>query len=197
MQKTVIKIGPRDNGRTMSLAEFSDAVVDANYNYELSRGVVVVSPVPNPPHFACINALRRQLNAYDLKHPGAIYGIAAGNECRLQLETFSSERHPDIAVYMTPPPGAESDAWDEWIPELVVEIVSPRSADRDYVEKREEYLQFGVREYWIFDADKRIMTALRRVRGGWIEKVLRPPALYRAPLFPGLKIDCGAVFDAK
>ena len=33
---------------------------------------------------------------------------------------------------------------------------------RDYVEKREEYLALGVKEYWIVDAGKQQIVILRR-----------------------------------
>ena len=36
-------------------------------------------------------------------------------------------------------------------PDLIVEIVSPSSVDRDWVDKRAEYEAGGVREYWIVD----------------------------------------------
>lgn len=36
-------------------------------------------------------------------------------------------------------------------PDLVVEIVSKGSVIRDYVEKKEDYERFGVKEYWIID----------------------------------------------
>ena len=42
------------------------------------------------------------------------------------------------------------------VPDLVVEVVSssdtdPKSRQRDYVEKRQEYAERGVPEYWIID----------------------------------------------
>ncbi len=75
-------------------------------------------------------------------------------------------------------------------------MVSPSSRHRDYVEKREEYLAFGVHEYWIFDADKQEMLVLRRSRGRWAERVVRPPDVYRTRLLPGFEFACGPVFEA-
>ena len=56
------------------------------------------------------------------------------------------------------------DLWTKWVPQIVVEVVSRRREDRDYVEKREEYLRVGVIEYWIFDPRRRMLVLLRRRR---------------------------------
>ena len=66
MGKMVVKVGPSDHGRRMSLQEFDKAEVQEGYLYELGRGVIVVSDVPAPRHLAMVNAIRRQLMAYDL-----------------------------------------------------------------------------------------------------------------------------------
>ena len=63
-------------------------------------------------------------------------------------------------------------------------------------EKPEEYLQFGVREYWIVDGEKREMLVLRRSRGKWAERIVRPPALYKTRLLPGLEFNCEQIFAA-
>src|SRR5438876_4366653 len=99
MLRAATKVGPADHGRKMSLAEFDKAEVQEGYLYELGRGVIVVSDVPNPRHLAQVLAIRRQLARYDLDHPGRIDNIAAGSECKLLLWDLESERHPDITVY--------------------------------------------------------------------------------------------------
>lgn len=194
MSTTSIKIGPSDVGRAMSLDDFDRAEAEDGYLYELSRGVITVVDVPQPRHFAQVNATRRQFAAYDLAHPGRIFGIAGGAECKILIAGLESERHPDLAVYKSPPPEGVDDVWSEWVPEIVVEVVSPSSRQRDYQEKPEEYLRFGVSEYWILDAERREMLVLKRSRGRWAERVVRPPDLYRTRLLPGLTFDCGAVF---
>jgi Uma2 family endonuclease len=194
MPQTAIKIGPADHGRRMSLEDFDLAEIQEGYCYELSRGVITVSDVPNPRHFAQVIAIRRQLSAYDLAHPGRIHGIAAGSDCKILLADLESERHPDVAVYKDPPP--EEDIWATWIPQIVIEVVSPASEHRDYQEKREEYLLFGVSEYWIVDANRQEMTVLRRWGGRWREQIIKPPEVYRTRLLPGFEFACALVFEA-
>ena len=45
-----IRIGPADHGRKMTLEEFSEAEEEDGYRYELARGVLEVTEVPNDPH---------------------------------------------------------------------------------------------------------------------------------------------------
>ncbi|HKB40332.1 MAG TPA: Uma2 family endonuclease [Gemmataceae bacterium] len=196
MNQIAVKIGPADHGRRMSLDDFEHAETAEGRLYELGRGVIIVSDVPNPSHLAQVTAIRRQLSAYDLAHPGRIYTIATGSECKILLSALDSERHPDLAVYRTPPPGDESDVWYIWVPEVVIEVVSPDSEHRDYAEKREEYLAFGVLEYWIFNAERQELLVLRRYGGRWVEQSVRPPQTYSTRRLPGLVIDCAAVFQA-
>ncbi|MGZ3336360.1 MAG: Uma2 family endonuclease, partial [Isosphaeraceae bacterium] len=104
----------------------------------------------------------------------------------------------DVAVYKTPPPAGENndEIWSQWVPEIVVEVVSPSSRHRDYQEKPEEYLRLGVSEYWIVDADEGLMKVLRRSRGHWVKYPVRPPAGYRTRLLPGFELSIEAVFQA-
>jgi Uma2 family endonuclease len=157
--------------------------------------VVTVVDVPNPRHFAQVGAIRDQLVAYKLAHPGRIYAAAGGAECKILLADLESERHPDVAIYLVPPPEGE-DVWATWIPELVIEVVSPGSEQRDYQEKHEEYLRSSVKEYWIVDAEKGEVLVLRRSRHRWVEKIVSPPEIYRSRLLPGFAFDCAAVFQA-
>jgi Uma2 family endonuclease len=54
-------------------------------------------------------------------------------------------------------------------PTLAIEIVSPDSVHRDYVQKRELYEKSGVREYWIIDPDEERATFLVRKGNRFVE----------------------------
>jgi len=196
MTQTLTKISPADQGRRMSLVDFEHAKVMEGKLYELGRGLIVVSEIPNLSHLAQVSALKRQLMTYDIAHPGKIYTVASGSECKILLSNLDSERHPDLAVYTSAPPGDDSEVWYSWVPEIVVEVVSADSMTRDYGEKREEYLAFGVLEYWIVDAERDEMLVLRRRGGRWAEVAVRPPQTYTTRRLPGLVIDVAAVFEA-
>lgn len=195
MQKIAIKITPADHGKRMSLDDFDQAEVQEGYLYELSRGVITVSDVPNLQHGDQVDFIRQSLAEYRAKKLVTIAKIFGGSECKILLSELQSERHPDIAIYKSPPEDLE-DLWAFWVPDIAIEVVSAESAHRDYVEKREEYLLFGIREYWIVDAAKHEMLVLKRRGGKWTERVVKPPEVYESKLLPGFVLDCGAVFAA-
>lgn len=60
-------------------------------------------------------------------------------------------------------------------PVLVVEVVSSsdtnrQSRERDYVDKREEYAQRGIPEYWIIDQVEAVIVVLKLVAGEYQER---------------------------
>ena len=198
MSTTATIIGPADEGRRMSLDDFIDARGQDGRLYELSRGIVTMVDVPSPRHLRILHAIRRQLGEHDRLNPGRIWAIASGGECRLLVNDLESDRHPDLAVYKTPPPESKQadEIWSQWIPEIVIEIVSPSSRFRDYQQKPEEYLRFGVQEYWIIDADEGTMKVLRRTGGRWAERTVKPPEVHKTHLLPGLEFSIASVFEA-
>jgi Uma2 family endonuclease len=195
MPETTTIIGPQDHGRRMSLDEFDTAEGIEGYLYELSRGVIIVTDVPHPHHYRQLKAIRLQLAVYQVAHQDRVDGIASGSDCKILLSGYESERHPDLAVY-SQPPGNARDVWATYIPDLAIEIVSPGSEHRAYEEKREEYLQFGIKEYWIVDEPKDQMLVLTRFRGAWRDRIIKPTELYEPSILPGFQFDLAAVFRA-
>lgn len=196
--KVTTIIRPSDQGRRMSLEEFEHAEAEGERLYELSRGVITVVDVPKSRHLKLIDSLRQQFSDPKSKNPKLIYAIAGGGECKLLIPEFKSERHPDLAIYKTPPPEVEDDheVWSRWVPEIVVEVVSPSSRQRDYEEKPEEYLRLGIGEYWIVDAEQGLMKVLRRSRGRWVELTVRPPAGYKTQLLPRFDFSIARLLEA-
>ena len=115
--------------------------------------------------------------------PGCLDGFPS-------LGAAQRRREPDIALYaVLHPTQRDYGVWKELTPVLVVEVVSPGQEDRDYEEKRDEYLRAGVREYWIVDPEAQRFTALHREADAWRESVLPPPDAYETPALPGLNLD--------
>jgi hypothetical protein len=58
MPGTVVKVGPADNGRRMSLEEFDKAEGQEGYLYELSKGIITVLDLPDLRHLMQLDAIR-------------------------------------------------------------------------------------------------------------------------------------------
>jgi Uma2 family endonuclease len=178
-----IRIGPPDRGRQMSLEEFLEADVIEGYRYELSRGVVEVTEVPNDPHGVVVANLYDTVSQYRRARPRKIIRYGGGSEFRLWLPRMISGRNPDLAIVLR---GAPRDWRGRRIPALAAEVVSEDSIDRDYVTKREEYLAYGLLEYWIVDPLRRQVTVLTRHGDTWDETIFRDQQVIKSLVLPGL-----------
>jgi len=179
---------PSDAGRRIAFADFIFCDFQDGCLYELSRGVIIVTEVPDLWHGQIVSRLSDCFFHHEEARPGTIYYRASGWNCRVRTPGLQSDRHPDQAVYLRPPPDDGPKLWTRWAPDLVVEIVSEGGEERDYVEKREEYLRAGVREYWILNPATRILHALQRAGDVWEEVTVAADDLYRCPLLPGLEV---------
>jgi Uma2 family endonuclease len=195
-RKRVARIGPADHGRAMSLDDFDRASVVEGYAYELGQGVIDVSELPDGDHADIVFEIRDAFVVYKASRPDVIATVASPSEAKVLIDGYQSERHPDVMVYFRPRPKHLKQPWSEWIPEIVVEVVSRRSVQRDYEEKPPEYLTLGVQEYWIVDPIKQVVTVKTRWRGIWKDAVLKPGKTYESRLLPGFKLDVRKVLAA-
>ncbi len=95
---------------------------------------------------------------------------------------MASGRNPDLAVALRHAP---RDRRGRRLPALAAEVVSRGSVDRDYVIKREEYLAYGLLEYWIVDPIERKVTVLTRDGDVWAEQVVRGEQVIPSLVLPG------------
>jgi Uma2 family endonuclease len=70
-------------------------------------------------------------------------------------------------------------------PDLVIEIVSPGSVERDYEKKRKQYGRFGVSEYWIIDEDLKKVTLLRLDGKGQYREAKPRKGILHSQVLPG------------
>jgi Uma2 family endonuclease len=187
------RFGPLDNGRLMTMDEF-DALtqddVDEGYRYELIHGVFIVSPAAGPVETDPNDQLGFLLRLYDLYHPGVIDKTVYERDIR----TKSSWRRADRVIWigLGRVPKIKKD-----VPTIAVEFVSAgtRNRRRDYEEKRQEYLDVGVQEFWLFDRFKKQLTVFHRRGGTDQEQVISMTESYTTPLLPGFELPVGQVLS--
>jgi len=178
------RIGPADHGRTMTIEEFLEAEEEPGYLYELARGVLEVTYVPGEPHSQVVCNLYQIVTRYRQTHPGVILRFGGGSEFRLWLPGMVSGRNPDLGVVLRNSPinveGRRS-------PALVAEVVSKSLSERDHRAKREEYLAYGLLEYWIIDYLDRKMTLLVRDGDAWVDRPCLDGQRIPSLVLPGLE----------
>ena len=80
-------------------------------------------------------------------------------------------------------------------PDLVIEITSPGTEDRDRHYKKTLYARHGVREYWIVDPEsKTVEIYIPGEKGFELARAYRADEVLESPLLQGLKVDLKEVF---
>lgn len=87
-------------------------------------------------------------------------GVVRGPEFQIRLNP-ECRRVPDLLFVSANRRDILRRNHVEGAPDLIIEIVSPDSAARDWREKYLEYQAAGVREYWIIDPDHERLEAYR------------------------------------
>ena len=164
--------------RTARLIEFTDGWLE-----EL--------PMPTSAHQAVL------LFLYDLfrTYLGSRGGVVMVAPLRMRVRE-GKFREPDVLLLRDRNDPRFEDRY--WLgADLVAEVVSPANPDRDLVEKRADYAEAGVPEYWIADPRDETLRVLRLDN-----RAYRQAGIYRrgevAPSasLEGLRVEVAAVFDA-
>ena len=189
-----LRLGPADHGRPLTLEEYLDAELEEGSRYELARGVLEVSNVPKFSHWQVVSNLFDAISRYKFAHPGFVRVHGGGSECQLLIPTLNSGRNPDLAVVLT---NAPKDARGRYMVDLAAEVVSEgtEAEDRDYRVKREEYLVYGLREYWVVDRFRNQLTLLVRDGGAWTERILRGEQVIASHVLPGFAATVGSLWE--
>jgi hypothetical protein len=77
---TQLLVGPNDHGCSMTLEEFLEADVVEGYRYELARGALEVTQVPNDPHRQVVTNLYDAIGRYRRMRPGVVLSYGGGSE---------------------------------------------------------------------------------------------------------------------
>ena len=193
--ETVMRLGPADQGRKMSLEEFQAGEYERGYHYELIDGKLAVSPEANFPEYFVERWLYLRLERYVLEHPEVV-GFAS-NKARVFLpdRRTVTAPEPDIAVYKDLPPNTSFDdvQWEDISPLLVVEVLSADDPDKDLVRNARLYFQVpSIREYWVIDsrvsATKPTMSVHRRYGKRWRILEIGAGETYTTRLLPGFEL---------
>lgn len=160
---------------------------------ELFDGEMIMMATPTTTHQRLIGELYIMIANYIRSNKGncevlfAPFGVFIKQDDRNYLE-------PDIVVICDN--GKLDNKGCHGAPDWVIEIVSPSSRKLDYERKLAVYMETGVREYWIVDPKRQIITV-------YYQEQSASPVIYRfgdviqVGIYPDLQIDSTPLADIK
>jgi len=179
-----LRLGPRSAGVLLTTDEFDRARFEAGWRYELINEVLVVSPIPSLNERDPNEELGYFLRTYQESHPqGSALDLTIGEQT---IETKKNRRRADRVIWAglgrLPDPNET--------PTIIIELVSKGkiNQERDYVAKRAEYREIGVKEYWIIDRFSKTMTVCLFAADRDQELVIAANQTYSTTLLPGYEL---------
>lgn len=121
---------------------------------ELIDGQIYYMAPPNTRHQRLLNFINTEINLYIRKNNGECEVFPAPFAVFLNKDEDYVE--PDISVICDK--NKLTDRGCNGSPDWIIEIVSPSSRQMDYYKKLFKYRTAGVKEYWVVDSDKHIVT---------------------------------------
>ena len=160
--------------------------------YELLEGELVMAPAPTRKHQRTLANLATQLwNFVRQNNLGEVYfapfDVVLSEERVFQPDILFVSRE---RLSIINPENIRGAA-----PDLVVEILSPATAERDRFYKRSVYARYGVKEYWIVDPEAGTIEVTKLGEKDLeTEKVYGEGESLKSPLLEGLAIQMDEVF---
>ena len=162
--------------------------------YELLGGELVLVPSPTEYHQRISGnlgfILRQFVREQDL---GRVYHapldvvLGQGDEREVV--------QPDIFFISKERVGIIAEEEIRGAPDLVIEIISPGTEDRDRHYKKTLYARHGVVEYWIVDPKSKTVEVYKLgERGFELVKAYKEGEALESPLLPGLEVDLKEIF---
>lgn len=132
--------------------------LDDDDRYEIIEGELYMVPAPNDAHQRIVTRLGTFIDMHVIENDlgecrHAPFDVVLSEDTVVQPDFVfvSKERVPEALDEQ----GATS------APDLAVEVVSPSSARRDRIEKRQVYAEFGVRWFAVGDPEERLVETFR------------------------------------
>jgi Uma2 family endonuclease len=180
----------RPEAPPLTVAEYK-LLPETGPRYQLIEGDLYMAPAPNRYQQTISRNLEYILMRYLEEHPiGELYH-APFDVYLSNVDVFQ----PDILFVSNDNRRILTDAGAEGPPDLVVEVLSPKTRNLDLIQKCRVYAREGVRELWILDPEPQTVLVYR------FEEDLSNPVVTKtaketltSPIFPGLEIVLEKVF---
>jgi Uma2 family endonuclease len=157
------------NDPAVRLADYGDVLsAPSDKTAEVIHGALHLSPRHGASHRAAASALSEELGPPFKRGRGGPGGWLIIAEPELHLDGHILV--PDLAGWRRDRlPRLDRSAFITVTPDWVCEILSPRSARTDRVEKKPLYAALGVAFLWLIDPEALTLETYQLYEGRWIE----------------------------
>jgi Uma2 family endonuclease len=158
---------------------------DDGKRYEIIDGELFATPSPRRSHQKVVTRLSRYLDEFAQKTGcGEVY-VAPFDVVFSLFDVVE----PDIVYVSKERVSVITEKNVQGAPDLVVEVLSETTADRDRSIKQKLYARYGVAEYWLIDPDTCTAEIYRRGTQGFDRVAsLQPSDCLTTPLLPGFSV---------
>ncbi|MEM9701120.1 MAG: Uma2 family endonuclease [Planctomycetota bacterium] len=181
-------VGDPPDGTPLSLTEYER--LETEYAAELIDGRLSYRPFSDETHQRITGFFLDRLRAFAGK-TGSAPLVMFG---KFHVRTPRGFRAPDLEALLRHDDSRRRALWWDGA-DLAAEIVSPDDPDRDLVEKRREYAEAGIPEYWIVDPRPGFqrVAVLSLEDGAYRGEFVGEGGTVASRLLPGFKVpvaDC-------
>ena len=156
--------------------------------YELLDGELIVVPAPNMFHQTTSSKLFWKLQP--LEELGMVFHAPTD-----VVFSDTDTVQPDIVFVSAEREYIITERNIRGAPDLVVEILSPSTANRDRTFKRTLYERHGVNEYWMVDTDAKNVTVLLLGENGYeLAGIYGEGQTLTSPNLPGFSLNLDDIF---
>lgn len=187
--------------KTLTLEEYLNYDDGTDARYELVNGILAEMPTESPINKTIVMFL---VSCF-LRLGVTYYRLAISHQLEVTSEKASAQE-PDLIVHSEESAAAILQDGKLLrlgmpLPALVVEVVSssdtdPKSRERDYVEKRQEYGSLQVPEYWIVDPVAEVVFVLTLVDGNYQEHKFTGNEILISSSFPAVDLTAALLLRA-
>lgn len=154
--------------------------------YEIIEGELFMTPAPTTKHQKVSRNLFRLLDRHLTEHPD---GEAFYSPIDVVLSRHTVVQ-PDIIFISKDNLSIITEKNIKGTPDLVIEILSPTTGQKDRIVKMNTYAKHGIRNIWLIDPDNRTLEVFELDRKKTYRLILglAGEAEFKPSLFPGLTI---------
>ena len=158
---------------------------------ELLDGELIMLPTPNIPHQNTEMELSISVGGFVKRHG---LGVAFSAPTDVVLSDTDVVQ-PDLIFVSRERASIIGHNAIHGAPDLVVEILSPSTAQRDLTFKRRLYAKYGVKEYWQVNIDERRVTVLSLGDNDYeVVAVYGSGETLTSPALPGFALAIDEIF---